>query len=106
MPVSYRIDTARHLVYVRWTGSVTFNEAAAHADELRTDADFQPDMAQLSDTRGMRLGATKSAGSDAVRGLAQKPRRSGIAKALEQSRKKKEFAAMADDFLRSRSYEG
>ena len=28
-------------------------------------------MAQLSDTRGMRLGATKSAGSDAVRGLAQ-----------------------------------
>ena len=55
MPVTYRIDKALHLVYVRWEGSVTTGEATEHATALRTDPDFAPDMAQLSHACKVRM---------------------------------------------------
>ena len=56
MPVTYRIDKALHVVYVRWEGSVPIEEAIAHDDQLRADPDFAPDMAEISDARGVQMG--------------------------------------------------
>ena len=81
MPVTYRIDKALHLVYVKWEGTVPIEEARAHADRLRVDPDFKPDMAQISDARGVKMDETS--GPDALRDLAlESPFRSGSRRAI------------------------
>jgi hypothetical protein len=81
MPVTYHIDEALHLVYVRWEGTVPMAEALAYADQLRADPSFEPDMAQISDARGVQMDGLT--GPDALRDLALKsPLGSGSRRAI------------------------
>ena len=49
MPVGYVLDKERRLVVTTASGRVTFAEAKAHQDQLRSDPDFQAEFNQLLD---------------------------------------------------------
>ena len=51
MPVSYRIDTARGMVFSVATGDVTDEELLDHQTRLTTDGDFDRGLWQLYDLR-------------------------------------------------------
>ena len=56
MPCTYTIDKAKRLVLTTGWEVLTFEEAMAHQDQLRTDPDFSPDYSQLIDlTKVLRL---------------------------------------------------
>lgn len=68
MPVSYRLDSARHLVLSRAWGVLTDQEIEAHYKRLAADPGFQPTYRQLCDMMEVtRLDAT----ADMLRRLAQ-----------------------------------
>lgn len=49
MPCHYRIDSERQLIITTARDRVTFAEAKAHQDRLRSDPAFNPDFDQLID---------------------------------------------------------
>lgn len=67
MPVRYRIDHDLGVVFSRWEGVVTMEEARGHYLGLKDDPAFDPDMRHFSDARK----TTQSVASDDVRRLAK-----------------------------------
>ena len=49
VPVRYVLDMERQLVVTTASGRVTFAEAKAHQDQLKSDPDFRPEFDQLLD---------------------------------------------------------
>jgi len=49
VPVGYLLDKQRRLVITTASGRVTFAEAKAHQEQLKSDPDFQPEFDQLLD---------------------------------------------------------
>ena len=49
MPCHYKIDSERRLIMTQSRDRVTFAEAKAHQDQLRSDPAFNPDFDQLID---------------------------------------------------------
>lgn len=66
MPISYRIDQARHLVLTTATGILADNDVLDLKRRLVADPAFRPDMRQLSDVRGITALQVTAAG---VRGM-------------------------------------
>ncbi len=69
MPVTYRIDKSRRIVFTTAYGRVEEAEVLAHQDKLRRDPDFDPSFAQLFDTHGVTSVQVSTA---AIRRLAQR----------------------------------
>lgn len=51
MPITYRIDRQRGIVWTHATGVLTDAELLAHKRRLINDPDFRPGMRELSDVR-------------------------------------------------------
>ncbi|HVP31491.1 MAG TPA: hypothetical protein VMW35_20275 [Myxococcota bacterium] len=70
MPIDYRIDKQRGVVWSRATGVVTDADLLQHQERLRRDPDFQPHFRQLFD---FTSGTVNAVTGRAIRQLAAAP---------------------------------
>jgi hypothetical protein len=66
MPISYKIDLDRRLVYTRSWGVLTDADILAHKEQLALDPKFCPTMGQLSDVREIERLAVTTEGVKAM----------------------------------------
>ncbi len=67
MPVSYRIDRERRIVFTEASGVVTDSELIEFQKQLRDDPEFEPDFHQLSDCRAIdEVGVTSEGVQEAA----------------------------------------
>jgi hypothetical protein len=55
MPISYRIDTERHLIHIRAWANVTRFELNAHHEKLSSDPEFKIEYDQLWDASDLQI---------------------------------------------------